>query len=257
MKHRLFKIILNTLPRTFLIKISYWVRPFVCFYLRGNGFKDPIDGQSFRKFLPYGYVKTRANALSPSTFSLERHRLMWLYLQRHTDFFSSPLKVLHVAPEQCFYAKFKNQTNLDYITTDLCSPLSDIKADICNLPMADNIYDVIFCNHVLEHIADDKKAMQELYRVLKPNGWAILQVPQDVQREKTYEDFSLTTPQERTKHFGQYDHVRVYGKDYFIRLKNAGFRARPIPCKKIATVQEIKKYVLDAGEILPVVFKEP
>lgn len=255
MNLNVFKIILSFFPRIFLIKISFWLRPFFCFYFKGSRFTDPINGKSFRKFLPYGYVNLRKNALSPATFSLERHRLLWLYLKRQTNFFSESLKVLHIAPEQCFYKKFQKMPNLEYITADLHSPLAKIKADICDLPFEKNTYDVIFCNHVLEHIENDKKAMQELYRVLKPSGWAILQVPQDLQSAKTYENFAITSPKERTKHFGQYDHVRIYGKDYFERLEKVGFKVSPIPCQKIANTQEIKKYALESQEILPVAFK--
>ena len=133
--------------------------------------------KSFKMFLPYGYGNQRNNVLSPSTLSLERHRLLWLYLQNETDFFTSStkLEVLHFAPEQEFYKRFKKQQNINYTTTDLLSPLADVKADICHLPFEDNAYDIIFCNHVLEHIPDDTKAMQELYRVLKPGGMGIFQ----------------------------------------------------------------------------------
>src|SRR5690606_38670605 len=142
--------------------------------------------------------------LSPSTLSLERHRLLWLDLKNETDFFTAPKRVLHFAPEQAFYKRFREQKNLEYITTDLESPLADVKADICNLPFKDNEFDVILCNHVLEHIPDDTKAMQELYRVLKPDGMAILQIPQDLSREETFEDHSITDKKERAKIFGQY-----------------------------------------------------
>ena len=171
--------ILNKVPRPWLIKLSYWVRPFLSFYLRGKKYQDPIDGKTFRKFLPYGYGKARPNVLSPSTLSLERHRLLWLYLTRETDFFTKPLKVLHVAPEQAFYKRFKKQANLDYLTTDLYSPLADVKADLCALPFENESFDVVFCNHVLEHIPDDTQAMRELYRVIKKGGWGIFQIPQD------------------------------------------------------------------------------
>ena len=157
---KLFKLILNFLPRPFLIRLSYTARPFLAFFLKGDKFTDPIDSKSFKSFLPYGYGKQRSNALSPSTLSLERHRLLWLYLQRETDFFSDKLKILHFAPEQAFYKRFRNMKHLEYITTDLNSPLADVKADICNLPFNDNEFDIIFCNHVLEHIPDDTKAMQ-------------------------------------------------------------------------------------------------
>ena len=247
----LFKIALNTIPRPILIKMSYWARPFVSFYLKGTKYTDPIDGKSFRKFLPYGYETQRENVLAPGTLSLERHRLLWLYLQS-TDFFENSKKVLHVAPEQCFYKLFKKQKNLNYLTTDLYSPLADIKADICNLPLEDNHYDVIFCNHVLEHIENDKKAMQELYRVLKPGGMGIFQIPQELNKDNTYEDFSITSPAERKKHFGQYDHVRVYGKDYFDKLRNVGFEVEEIKSSDIVTSEKIEKYRLSPIEILPV-----
>ena len=254
---KLFKLILNTIPRPWLIKVSYWVKPLFILYLKGNRFTDPIDGKSFRKLLPYGYKKQRPNALSPSTLSLERHRLMWLYLREETDFFmkDNQQKVLHIAPEQCFYKRFRKQKNLDYLTSDLDSPLADVQADICNLPFEDNEFDVIFCNHVLEHIPDDKKAMAELYRVMKPHGWGIFQVPQDINRKETFEDDSITNKEERTRIFGQYDHVRVYGLDYFDRLREAGFTVKEIDYTKKIAPDLLERYALQKGEILPVVFK--
>ena len=259
---QLFKLILNVIPRPFLIRLSYTIRPFLAFFLKGNTYTDPIDGNSFKSFLPYGYGKQRDNALSPSTLSLERHRLLWLYLKNETDFFqpelvsgSVKLKVLHFAPEQAFYKRFRELKNLDYTTTDLNSPLADVKADICNLPFNDNEFDVILCNHVLEHIPDEAKAMQELYRVLKPNGMAILQVPQDLSRETTFEDNSITDKKERAKIFGQYDHVRIYGRDYFNKLRSIGFRVEEIDYTATLSEDDIIRYCLAKGEIIPVCFK--
>ena len=250
------KYILNTIPRPYLIKMSYWVRPFLALYLRGKKYEDPIDGKTFRKFLPYGYGSPRANVLSPSTLSLERHRLLWLYLTRETDFFSKPLKVLHVAPEQAFYKRFKNQKNLTYITTDLYSPLADVKADLCALPFEDDSFDVIFCNHVLEHISDDAQAMSELYRVMKKGGWGIFQVPQNINRAHTFEDDTITDPAERTRIFGQYDHVRVYGLDYFDRLRQVGFEVEEITYSTHFTAEEIERYRIVPQEILPLCKKQ-
>ena len=253
----LFKTILNKIPRPILIRLSYIIRPFIALVLKGNKFTDPIDGKSFRSFLPYGYENQRDNVLSPSTLSLERHRLLWLYLKKNTDFFTNTKnkKVLHFAPEQCFYKRFRTQKNIDYTTTDLLSPLADVKADICNLPFEDNTYDIIFCNHVLEHIPDDTKAMQEIFRVLKPNGMAVLQIPQELDRKETFEDNSITNKEERAKIFGQYDHVRVYGYDYFEKLRSIGFKVHEIDYTSQLSTEDNNQFCLAKGEIIPIVFK--
>ena len=251
----LFKILLNIIPRPLLIRFSYLVRPIVATFLRGDSYTDPIDGKSFKSFLPYGYGKQRPNVLSPSTLSLERPRLLWLYLKNETNFFNDQLRVLHFAPEQAFYKRFKALDNLEYTTTDLNSPLADVKADICNLPFADNTYDVILCNHVLEHIPDDTKAMQELHRIMKPGGWGIIQIPQDLNRETTFEDDSITDKKERAKIFGQYDHVRVYGRDYFDKLRRIGFKVEEVDYTASLSDADIHKYCLAKGEIIPVVYK--
>jgi len=252
---RLFKLILNTIPRPLLIRLSYIARPILAFFLRGKNFTDPIDGKSFRTFLPYGYGTQRNNVLSPSTLSLERHRLLWLYLQNETDFFSAEKKILHFAPEQAFLKRFRQLKNLDYTTTDLLSPIADVKADICDLPFENNSYDIILCNHVLEHIPDDTKAMQELYRVLKPGGYGIFQIPQDLNRDVTFEDDSITDKKERAEIFGQYDHVRIYGRDYFDKLRSIGFKVEEVDYTAQLSAEAIEKYCLAKGEIIPVVFK--
>ena len=275
----MFKFILNTIPRPILIRLSIVVRPILAFLLKGSRFTDPIDGKSFRMFLPYGYGNQRNNVLSPSTLSLERHRLLWLYLQNETDFFqseldsdspvtqnkgiklrkdaetSSALKVLHFAPEQEFYKRFKKQTNIEYTTTDLLSPLADVKADICNLPFEDNTYDVIFCNHVLEHIPDDTKAMKEMFRVLKPGGMGIFQIPQDLSRASTFSDDTIVDQKERAKIFGQYDHVRMYGRDYFDKLRSIGFKVIEEDYTHKIAPELVEKYCLAKGEIIPICFK--
>lgn len=238
-----------------LINLSIFLRPLIYLFFKGNKFTDPIDGKSYRKFLPYGYGKQRENALSPGTLSLERHRQMWLYLKNETDFFTQNYKVLHIAPEQEFLRKFKKMKNLEYTSADLFSPIVDLKADILDLPFEDESFDVIFCNHVLEHIIDDKKAMSELYRVMKKGGWGILQVPMKNSLEKTYEDFTITDPKERQKHFGQYDHVRWYGMDYFERLKSVGFSVDINFYSQKFSEQEQKRFGLNVNEILPVVRK--
>jgi SAM-dependent methyltransferase len=230
-------------------------RPVLALFLKGNTYTDPIDGKSFKAFLPYGYGNQRNNVLSPSTLSLERHRLLWLYLKNETDFFTKNLKALHFAPEQCFLKRFRKLDNLDYTTTDLESPIADVKADICDLPFKDNEFDVILCNHVLEHIPDDTIAMQELYRVLKPGGFGVFQIPQDLSRETTFEDNSITDKKERAKIFGQYDHVRIYGRDYFDKLRSIGFKVDEVDYTTTLPEEDITRYCLAKGEIIPVVYK--
>ncbi|KAA5824167.1 class I SAM-dependent methyltransferase [Algibacter amylolyticus] len=252
---KLFKLILNIIPRPLLIRLSYVARPILAVFLKGNTFTDPIDGKSFKTFLSYGYGTQRDNVLSPSTLSLERHRLLWLYLKNETDFFTAQKSVLHFAPEQCFLKRFRKLKNLNYTTTDLLSPIADVKADICNLPFEDNSYDIILCNHVLEHIPDDTKAMQELFRVMKPGGYGIFQIPQDLNRASTFEDDSITDKKERAKIFGQYDHVRVYGRDYFDKLRSIGFKVKEVDYTASLSAEAITKYCLAKGEIIPVVYK--
>ncbi len=251
----LVSVVLKLFPREKLIQYSTHLLPITKRVFSGNRYLDPIDGKGYRTFLPYGYQKSRKNALSPGTLSLERHRIMWLYLLKETDFFSSNLKVLHIAPEQCFYPRFKSMQNIEYFTMDLSSPLADVHADICDIPFENDFFDVIFCNHVLEHVLDDRQAMKELYRILKPGGWGILQIPIDLNLEKTDEDFTITDPKIRAERFGQYDHVRQYGMDYKKRLQQAGFDVKLLKYQEKFSPEECKLMGLSNSEVLPIVHK--
>ena len=153
-----------------------------------------------------------------------RHRMIWMYLKTRTDFFISPLKVLHIAPSRCWVNILSKLRNLKYTSADLFLPFVDNKMDITDMSFPDETFDVVLCLHVLEHVLDDRKAMKELYRVLKPNGWGIIQSPFELEREVTYEDTRLITEEQRLKAFGQEDHVRIYGVDYKDRLEQAGFK---------------------------------
>jgi SAM-dependent methyltransferase len=165
----------------------------------------------------------RMNCLCPVCDSFDRERLLYLYLLHKTDVFSKPQKLLHVAPEVRVRKILAAQPGLDYVTADLLAPDVDMKMDLTDIRIPDHSFDAVICNHVLEHIIDDRKAMAELYRVLKPGGWAILQVPISLTLEETYEDFSITAPRDREQAFGQDDHVRIYAEDYSDRLVEAGF----------------------------------
>jgi len=219
----IIRFVTRFIPRRYLNQVSHFFSRIIGLFYLGNTVNCPVCDANYRKFLPYGRFNTRENALCPSCLSLERHRLMWLYLQRDTDFFKAPLKVLHVAPEYCFLKRFDKLQNLDYITADIESPLAKVKMDVHDIPFEDNTFDVIFCNHTLEHVNNDMQALQELSRVLKPGGWGILQSPINIKRETTYEDASITSEKDREIHFGQNDHVREYGLDYPERIEQGGF----------------------------------
>ena len=152
-------------------------------------------------------------------------RLVYLYLLKKTNFCDENLKLLHIAPEERLSAFIKKRSNIDYLTADIDLQRGNVmvKMDITQINYPDNTFDVVICNHVLEHIIDDHKAMSELFRVLKPNGWGILQVPISLSLSETFEDASVTTPEERERIFGQSDHVRIYAMDYVDRLKKSGF----------------------------------
>lgn len=220
----IISFVIRKIPRKYLQLFSHFFLRILSIFYRGNNVECPVCHHHFSKFLPYGRVNTRSNALCPSCLALERHRLMWLYLKEKTNFFTDNLKVLHVAPELCFIKRFEAMPHLDYTTADIESPLAKVKMDLHDIPFEANTFEVAFCNHVMEHVTDDIQCMKELYRVLKPGGWAIIQSPMDYNRAQTYEDASITSPAEREKAFLQSDHLRLYGMDYHERLEKAGFK---------------------------------
>lgn len=246
----LIKFFLNTIPRPLLIRMSYLFRLISRFWYKGNNYECNICGSKYRKMLPYGYVHPRENALCPNCLSLERHRLIWMYLQNETDFFTGNYKVLHIAPEQSFLERFKKLSNLDYTTADMESPIADVKCDVQQMPFNNNKFDFVFCNHVLEHVQDETRAMSEILRVLKPGGKAILLVPMDFSLEETFEDPTITDPKERNRLFGQYDHVRQYGRDYPERLKKVGFKIPEINYIEKLDTDTIKRFCLPAEEYM-------
>lgn len=238
------KFLINRVPRRHIQKVVHLGLPVAGLAYAGRKVECPVCGGRFRKFLPYGYVETRPGALCPGCLSLERHRLMWLYLLNETDFFTAPAELLHIAPEYCFIKRFAKPGNLKYVTADLESPLAEVKMDVQDIPFADNSFDIIFCNHILEHVDDDRLAMRELYRVMRPGGYGIMLSPVNPQRAVTYEDPSVTTPEDRLRHFGQRDHVREYGLDYSDRLREAGFTVEEIDYASVFNADIRKKYGL-------------
>lgn len=246
----IISILLKNIPRKYLQLFSHIVLKAVSIFYVGKNVQCPVCEKSFRKFLPYGR-KARENALCPNCLSLERHRLMWLFLKERTDFFQSSKKILHIAPEICFIDRFETIHKDNYITADIESPLAKVKLDVHDMPFPDNSFDITFCNHVMEHVKDDIKAMSEVYRVLKPGGFAIIQIPEfHPMPEKTYEDDSITDPKQREKHFGQDDHVRLYGKDYPDRLRSVGFMVTEDEYVNELDEQTQKLYALPKGEVI-------
>ena len=255
---KLYKFLLNTLPRPLLIRLSYPFKKVAPLLYKGNKVECPVCERSFSKFLSYGSdTAHRENVLCPYDLTLERHRLMWLYLRDQSNFFKAEkLDVLHIAPEQCFHSRFKEQKNLQYLTGDLVSPIADIHFDLHHIPLEDNRFDVVFCNHVLEHVDDVNQCIAELYRVMKTGGWGIMQVPQDFDREVTYENPTITSPKDREIHFWQKDHVRLFGLDYPQWLERAGFTVSEFDPQKEYGAEKVARYRLHEKEILYIVHKK-
>jgi Methyltransferase domain len=190
-------------------------------FYRGHGVVCPCCGGSFRRFMSFA---SRPNARCPKCWSLERHRVLWLYLTEDSDLLEGSPAILHFAPEFALRRALRSMVSGPYVTADLeASSLADISADITDIPVADGSFDLVLCNHVLEHVPDDATAIAELFRVLRPGGTAVMQYPVDNARELTFEDASITSPAARRRAFGQWDHVRLYGRDHVRRLAGAGF----------------------------------
>ena len=254
MKH-LIKLILTLIPRPVLQRVAGWIVPVVGLLYLGKGTQCPLCGCQRRKFLPYGYVTSRENALCPNCLSLERHRLLWLWLVRESDIGRGAMalpKMLHIAPEVALMRKFKKMyasTPDRYVTADLESPLADMHFDVQQIPLAAESFDAVICNHIMEHVEDDGKALSELYRIMRRGGWGVILSPVELEREKTFEDDTITDPAERTRIFGQYDHRRIYGRDYAARLREAGFEVYDIDYKNELSKAEQELYALPTDHL--------
>ena len=248
--NKIISLVTRFVPRHQLQKVAHFFLKILSIFYRGDRFEDPISGKKYRKMLPYGRLEPRPNALAPDSMSLERHRLIWLYLQRETNFFKDDLRFLHMAPEYCFLKLFKKQKNLNYVTGDLLSPWAEHHFDAHEIPFEDNSFDVVMANHLLEHVEDDRKVMREFHRVMRSGGWGIFQVPIDYKAQDTQEDPTVTDPRERERLYWQSDHVRLYGLDYKNRLEEAGFEVKAIPYPVELGEDMAERYGLMKDELL-------
>jgi SAM-dependent methyltransferase len=244
------------IPRTILQRVAHLGLQSIGWLYKGKTLEDPIDGRTYRKMLPYGRVRTRSNALAPHSLSLERHRALWVFLSEFTDFFTSSARMLHMAPEYCFIKRFRSVSSLDYVTGDLDSPWADHHFDVHSIPFDDASFDIIMANHLMEHVDDDNAVLREFYRILRPGGWGVLQVPIDWTNPNTEEDRSITDPAELERLYWQRDHLRLYGyEDYPNRLRSAGFVVEVLDMKEELGSARYKRYALGGEQWIFVVRK--
>ncbi|HET6372724.1 MAG TPA: class I SAM-dependent methyltransferase [Candidatus Polarisedimenticolia bacterium] len=242
---RAFRLLTNALPPPLKEAIRPVYRKAVHY---GRTRFCPICRSHVRGFLPAGVVP-RPDAMCPVCESYERHRLLWVFFQKHTDLFAGRfMRLLHVAPEPILASRLRRLRGVDYLSADLRNPEAMVEIDITDIPYSDESFDVILCSHVLEHVPDDRTGMSELLRVLSRGGWAVLQVP--TKGDKTIEDPSITDPADREKLFGQHDHVRYYGADFNERLVEAGFQVRCFTGAEVAGPQNVARMGILADEIV-------
>lgn len=211
----------------------------------------PVCKNELMLYLPYGEYM-RYNAQCPYCDSLERHRAYWMYWEKLNLFEGKRIRLLHFAPEKCFLNEIKKMEFIDYYPVDLNAGFYGIreKVDITDIPYKDHMFDLIICNHVLEHIPNEVKALSELYRVLKIDGTAFLTVPVCDHAEMTLEKEEYNTPELRREFYGNPDHVRMYGKDFKTRLEHAGFIVNRILMNEEYAKEELDRYGLYKNEAM-------
>ncbi len=237
-------------------------------YYKGDAVHCPICKHSFKKMLPGGFdlpaikkheivgAGLRDNNICPRCLSTDRDRLIYLFLDQYSHLLDTKMKVLHIAPEPALYNILSKKENILYVPGTKYFEGSyynkKIKlVDILDIPFKNEEFDLVICNHVLEHIPEDLKAMKEVYRVLVTGGTAILQVPISYKLKETYEDFSVSDPKDKEKYFGQFDHVRIYAADYADRLSKAGFKVIPTnPFTDDWSLTDVDRYALNKKEQL-------
>ena len=215
----------------------------------------PCCGWHLRAFTWGGTsLKVRPNGYCPRCNSKARQRRLWLFLEENTNLFEDRLRLLHIAPNHCFSRRLMRMSNLDYVQGEYRDRLykklrhQSPKMDLTGLPFHSNKFDAIICQHVLEHIEQDREVMKELFRVLKPDGWAIISSPIRW-NQKTFEDPTIVDPEERQRAFGEKIHVRIYGYDLKDRLEKAGFQVQVHFGKDIERITREKYGLLEDEDL--------
>lgn len=269
LKIRIKKLI----PFSFAKKLRGFWQKILGFYYKGSKYYCPYCQHSSRKLLPAGLKMTiydelevagsgyRKNCTCPRCFSIDRDRLIYIFMKNKTDIFSNKLKILHIAPEPSIKSMLRSLPNIDYhaginYRDSFYFSKDIIQLDLTNIYYKNNEFDVVICNHVLQFIQDDKKAISEIYRILKPGGMAILQVPISLKLDETLEDEYFIMPEDHEKHFFQFEKVRIYARDYKNRLENAGFTVKIYNPTKEKWIEDIDKYAINPKEDVYVGYKE-
>lgn len=193
--------------------------------------------------------------MCPTCGSLERHRLMVLYLKFKTDFFLKKAKALHFSPHPFLQKKFMEIPNLEYVSVDLDGNKVMYNMDITNLLFEDNTFDCILCYHILEHVKNDNLALKELFRVLKPKGWAIIQTVVNPKFEKTFEDSNIIDSKIREQLYGHKNHLRIYGRDYRDKLEKVGFNVKIDKFAFKIDEEKVKRFGISRNEAICYCYK--
>ena len=215
---------------------------------RGDKYFCPCCEQSFKTFLPMtAGASNRDNVVCPGCGVVERHRLLWLYLESQTTLLTNPHQLLYLAPTDVLQEKLKQYKNISYLSADLESPLSMQHFDIMDIPITNNSFSFIICSHILAHVKNHKKALKELYRILQPGGILIL-LDDYESRPKTLEYEEVKTPEERKIAYGQSDRWRLFGKDFLSEITSLGFKLTKSDFASSFTKEETIKYRIDKME---------
>ena len=250
----------NLLQQIFSIKNEniHKVITILGFRIKFKNYKKMNYCPTCKTWSDYADTKKYTKILCVNCKSLPRHRFLYFIYKKYFLNTQKPIKILHTAPERCIYYLIKKNSNIDYTPIDLYPEgykfCNCIKEDVTNLSFSDNTFDFVLSNQVMEHILDEKRFLRELLRVIKPDGYLLLNFPVFIDLEKTFQDDSITSPEDREKYYGQYDHVRKYGRDIFLRLQK-DYGAKIIFAKDLLSQKDITKMKLNPNDFCAVIPK--